>query len=175
MKRFLGLILTYFLLIYTNGFCASTCSRIAIINYQEVLVDTNSTQKGEGLRYYLEKDPIARMYLERYQKGTEIKWQNAIIGSMGTALILAGLVTNMPNDNKRSFLIGGASLIAINFLVAKTIEHNNEKNLLKAIERYNKHNLPHIYFNPFSGSGRNPSSSNSALTPSILINKVWSF
>ena len=35
-----------------------TCSRTAIINYQKILVDINTTHKGEGLRYYLEKDTV---------------------------------------------------------------------------------------------------------------------
>ena len=40
------------------------CSRSARINYQDVLVDTSSTRKGEGIKFYLEKDPIARTEVE---------------------------------------------------------------------------------------------------------------
>ena len=52
-------------------------------------------------------------------------------------------------SSKGAFLIGGALLITINFLVAKTIEYNNERLLMRAIEEYNKKNLPRIYFSPF--------------------------
>ena len=44
------------------------CSRSARINYQDVLVDTSSTRKGEGIKFYLEKDPIARTYYKKYEK-----------------------------------------------------------------------------------------------------------
>ena len=65
-----------------------TCSRIATINFQEVLVDTNSTDKGEGLRFHLEKDPIAKEYLNLYQKNSAITWPTALIGTTGTGILL---------------------------------------------------------------------------------------
>lgn len=146
---------------------AETCSRTATINYQEVLVDTNSTQKGEGLRYHLEKDPVALSYLNSYQKGTEINWTNAAIGTVGSSLIIGGLL-NSDSDTKKNLLISGATLIAINFLVARTLEKSNEQNLEKAIEEYNKRNLPRIYFE----KNKNDPSKNSL---SFLMNKSWSF
>lgn len=152
-----------------EAFGAEACSRIAIINYQEILVDTNSTQKGEGLRFYLEKDEKAQEYLNEYQKGTQIKWQNSVLGSVGTGLVLASFLSNSSGKNKESLLVGGATLIAINFLVAKTLEATNEKNLINAIEEYNKRNLPKIYFSPTTSSGRNPSG------VEVGLNKSWNF
>lgn len=147
-----------------------TCSRIAIINYQEVLVDTNSTEKGEGLRFHLEKDRTAKNYLETYQEGTQIKWQNAVLGTLGTSMMLGGILTNNNSERKQTLLLGGATFMILNFLVAKTLEATNEQNLIKAIEEYNKRNLPKIYFNP-------DQTSDGAVGPgvSFSINKEWSF
>lgn len=167
MKLFLLLILTF--AAHNNLYAAEACSRIAIINYQEVLVDTNSTQKGEGLRFHLEKDEKAKEYLDEYQKGTQIKWQNSLLGSVGTGLVLTSFLTNSTGNNKRSLLIGGATLIAINFLVAKTLESANEKNLINAIEEYNKRNLPKIYFSPKTSEGREPSGFE------FGVNKSWNY
>ena len=155
--------------LHNNAFAAETCSRVAIINYQEVLIDTNSTQKGEGLRFHLEKDEKAKEYLDKYQEGTQIRWQNSLIGSLGTGLVLSSFIINSNGSSKQSLLIGGATLIAINFLVAKTLESANEKNLINAIEEYNKRNLPKVYFTPKSREGRNPSSLE------FGVGKTWSY
>lgn len=144
----------YLILIYclffalSAGNAAETCSRTAIVNYQEVLVDTNSAQKGDGLRFYLEKDPLAFEYLQKYQKGTRGHWINAGLGTTGTLMVLASFLTTSSNSGKRSLLLAGSSIILINFLMAKTLEHQNEKNLWRAIEEYNSRNLPRIYFSP---------------------------
>ncbi len=132
-------------------------------------MDTNSTQKGEGLRFHLEKDKKAKEYLDEYQKGTQIKWQNSLLGSVGTGLVLTSFLTNSSSNNKKSLLIGGATLIAINFLVAKTLESANEKNLINAIEEYNKRNLPKIYFSPKAREGREPSGFE------VGLNKSWNY
>ena len=68
-------------------------------------------------------------------------------------------------------LVGGAALIIVNFFIARTLEFNNEDNLNKAIEEYNKRNLPKIFFYPDglpSESGQNP-----GLGMAII--KDWSF
>lgn len=164
------LILALILSLLTSSvYATETCSRIAIINYQEILVDTTSTQKGEGLRYHLEKDPIAKSHLDSYQKGTQIQWTNAAIGTFGSLMILVGLLTNSDNDKKRTFMISGATLIATNFLVARTMEYNNGANLLRAVEEYNKRNLPRIYFPVKEGPDGN------GLKPGIGVEKSWSF
>lgn len=143
----IGLVLFMGHYFYTMVYAAETCSRTAIINYQEVLIDNNSTQKGEGLRYYLDKDKVAKQYLDVYQEGLQNKTINAFLGTVGTLLIFSGFLVNESRSRKRTLLIGGASVMAINFLVAKTIEHRNEGNLHRGIEEYNKRNLPRIYFN----------------------------
>ncbi len=148
MRKAIAVALIFQVLMMANAFAADTCSRTAVINYQEVLVDTNSAQKGEGLRYYLEKDPKALELLNKYQKGTKTNWINAGLGTIGTLMILGGFLTTSSKSGKRSLLITGSSVIALNFLVAKTLEHKNESNLQQAIKEYNARNLPRIYFNP---------------------------
>ncbi|MDA9189701.1 hypothetical protein N9O57_01840 [bacterium] len=143
-----------------------TCSRIAKVNYQDILVDSSSTQKGEGLRYFLEKDAIAKSYLDKYQDGTQIKWENAIVGTAGSLLAIGGLLSS-DNRKKTSLVIMGASLIVVNFLMAKTLETTNEKNLIKAINEYNKRNYPKIFFSPLSYSNK--------LDYGISIAKSWRF
>src|SRR5690606_6545856 len=110
-------------------------------NYQKVLVDNDASQKGEGLRYYLEKDPQAMMYLEKYREGAGISWKDAIMGSLGTGMILAGILTSS-SAAKKSLMISGASLITINFFIARTTDYTNEGHLDRAVEEYNKRNLP---------------------------------
>ncbi len=126
---------------------AEVCSRMAIINYQEVLVDTNSSQKGEGLRYFLSKDKKATEFLDRYQKGTAIRWQTTLLGSIGTLLFLSGLFSSKESGKKGTYIGVGAGLIGLNIVISKTLERNNEINLIRAIEEYNKRHIPRIYFN----------------------------
>ena len=129
----------------TSIFAVETCSRTAIINYQEVLVDSNSSQRGEGLRYHLEKDPIAKELLDTYQRNSALKWPSAVIGTTGTGLLLYGFF-NSDSENRRLYIISGTATILVNFLIARTIEVSNESNLKRAIEEYNKRNLPKIFF-----------------------------
>ncbi len=131
-----------------------TCSREAIINYQSILVDTNSTQKGEGLRFYLQKDQKALAHLNDYQSGTEITWKNAILGTAGTGLIISTGFLDTSSKNKNTIILAGISMIAINFLIARTLEFKNEDNLQQAIQEYNKRNLPKINFRPISYHGK---------------------
>ena len=170
MNQIRTLNLIFFFFIINELAAVETCSRVAIINYQEVLVDTSSNRKGEGLRFYLEKDKTANSYLDKYQEGTKIKLENALMGTVGTSMILGGILSNAQKTKKQSLLIGGATLMILNFLVAKTRETSNEKNLEKAVEEYNKRNIPKIYFNPEESSNRN-------LEPgvSFFLQKSWSF
>lgn len=147
------------------------CSRVAIINYQETLVDTNTNQKGEGLRYHLEKDEMAKLYLNKYQQGSEIKWENAILGTLGSGLVISGLMSHSNRENRKNFLISGFSLILINFLMAKTFEYANEGNLLRAIEEYNKRNLPKIFFKPVTKIDKKGWS----FKPALFLAKSWEF
>jgi len=150
-------------------FANETCSRTAIINYQETLVDLNSNQKGEGLRYYLEKDSIAKSHLDTYQNNIEFKWPNAILGTFGTGLILSGLLIADSGDKKDTLIITGASMALINFLIAKTFEINNENNLKKSIDEYNKRNLPRIYFDPLAQKKTGKTEKK------FYLSKVWDF
>lgn len=144
MRYFLVLLLIFSSM---SAFAVETCSRIAIINYQEVLVDSNTSQRGEGLRYHLEKDPVAKQYLDEYQKNSGIRWPSAVLGTAGTGLLLYGFF-NSDTENRRLYIISGTATILVNFLVARTMEVANESNLNKAVEEYNKRNLPKIFFNP---------------------------
>lgn len=122
-----------------------TCTRTAIVNNQRILVDTNTVQKGEGLKNYLEKDETAKQFLEAYRKGINSKWQNAALGTFGTALIIGGLLINSGSKARTAFVVSGVSFMAINFFVASTNDYTNETNLQKAIEEYNRRNTPKIY------------------------------
>lgn len=144
----------------SQAWSADTCSRTAVINYQEVLVDTSTSQKGGGLRFYLNKDPIAKSYLDKYQVGVKDKRINAFIGTTSIGLILAGLMVNRPKHDpkfgvKEGLLAGGAALFILNFFVASTQEYHQEENLERAVQEYNKRNLPRIYFSPFKNSSSN--------------------
>lgn len=135
------------LIIFNTAHAVEACSRIATINFQEVLVDSNSSDKGEGLRYHLEKDAEAKKYLDLYQKNSSVTWPNAVLGTLGSSMALIGFFGGS-NTSKELFLIGGASLLFVNFIIAKGLETRNEANLIRAIEEYNKRNLPKIYFAP---------------------------
>ncbi len=170
MKAFLIGVHFFWFAFCHSLFAAEVCSRMATINFQRVLVDISSTQKGEGLRFHLEKDPKARAYLEAYQKGTQIKWYNAAMGLAGTGLLLGGLMAHGKSGQK-TLLISGGTLAVANFLIARTLQNANEGNLAKAIEEYNKRNLPKIYLNSEAKS----STSKFFAHISFGFNKSWSF
>jgi len=135
-------------------FAADTCSRIAIVNYQEILVDPSTTSKGDGLRYYLEKDEKAKLMLDEYQANNAPKWQTSTLSSVGSVLFLSGILrSNSDNDegitSRSSLMITGATFITLSYLISRTIQYKNEFILSGAIEEYNKRNLPRIFFNPF--------------------------
>lgn len=142
-------------------FAAETCSRVATINYQEVLVDVSSRKRGEGLRYYLEKDDVAKGLLNEYQANNTPTWKSAALSTVGTAMIIGGLLRTSSGEGEsiigRNFLLfGGASMIAVSYLISKTNQYNNEYLLLKSVEEYNKRNTPKIFFaptNPKDGLG----------------------
>jgi hypothetical protein len=129
---------------------AEYCSRIAIINYQEVLVDTSSTSRGEGLRYYLQKDPIAKKLLDQYKENEKPTWQATTVSTLGTSMLLFGILRTSAGDgelltNKKTLMYGGLSLIGLSFLISRTIQYNNENLLFQSVEEYNKRNTPKIY------------------------------
>ncbi|MDD4973035.1 MAG: hypothetical protein PHY93_01725 [Bacteriovorax sp.] len=173
MRNFLFGLVLIFALSLQNVSAVETCSRIAIINYQEILVDSNASEKGEGLRYHLEKDPKALQYLNNYQENSAIRWPNALLGTAGTGLLLFGFFTSDSQD-RQLYLISGAATILVNFLVARTLEVTNEANLNKAVEEYNKRNLPKIYFNP-ENNPQGPQGNMSFPGFKIGLAKNWSF
>ncbi len=148
------------------SFANEACSRIAIINQQEVLVDPSSNRKGEGLRYHLEKDEVAKFYLNEYQNTIESNLRPAIIGTAGTGLILSAFIANASDKNRKVLLLSGVATILINFLIDKTIDSSNEKNFTRAIEEYNKRQFPKIYLQ--DNEKTNPAQS-------IMLEKNWSF
>lgn len=141
------------ILISFYSYSTETCSRIAVVNYQEILVDAGSSKKGEGLRYYLEKDPISKKLLDEYQeKNKPSKW-GAASSSIGSVLVFSGLLQTNENDgffNRDNMLYSGVILIAISYLTSKTLQYNNEDYLKQAIDQYNKRNSPKIFFSPYA-------------------------
>jgi hypothetical protein len=135
-----------------SAFAVDTCSRVAVINYQEVLVDAGSGKMGEGLRFYLEKDPVSKELLDEYQKKNTPTILSASASTAGSLLILASLSQTSEEEgiqNKNTLLYTGAALVALSYLTSKTVKFSNEKILKSAVDHYNKRNSPHIYFSPY--------------------------
>ena len=130
------------------------CGRTAIINNQPVLVDISSSSKGEGLRPYLNKDIVAKKYLDEYQERTLSPGRFALIGSLAIGLVLGGVAIPPQSQigpfKAKDLITTGVSIMAINFLVAQGVEFKNENLLRKSIDEYNKRNRPRIYFLPYS-------------------------
>ncbi len=158
---YLTLLFTQLAIFAQDAFGVETCGRTAIINHQEILVDHDSTKKGEGLRHHIKKDPVAENYLNLYQDGTKIKIANAIVGTAGSLTFLTGLLVSDSGNSKKTMMIGGAALIIVNFLMAKTLEHKNEEYLTRSIEEYNRRNPSKIYFGPSDIDNDNDSSNKS--------------
>jgi hypothetical protein len=138
---------------YGHAFAAETCSRVATINYQEVLVDVSSNNRGEGLRYYIEKDELAKDLLNEYQENNKPSWKTAALSTVGTGMIIAGILRtgtgeNEAFTNRYNLLIGGFSMIAISYLISRTNQYKNEFLLQKSVDEYNKRNTPKIYLTP---------------------------
>lgn len=147
------------LLIFTNTAvnAAQTCSRIAKINYQQVLVDAGSDKRGEGLRFYLEKDPVSKELLDEYQEKNKPTILSRSASTAGSILLFTGLIqTNKKSgvQNQNTLLYSGALLIGLSYLMTKTFLYNNEKLLKESIDQYNKRNRPKIFFSPYSDNGR---------------------
>lgn len=150
-----------FFLLISNVYAQEICNRTAVINNQEVLVDLNSNARGEGLRSYLKKDKAAERHLNDYQASSQTQLKNAALGTFGVGMIIGGLLYSDDDDSsdggfdvREGLIIGGLGLMAINYLLYKTIEFNNEEKLEKSIEEYNKRNVPKIYFVPYKDDPR---------------------
>lgn len=150
---FMKHIIAFFLLYSISSHANETCSRVAVINYQEVLVDTSSTKKGEGLRYYLNKDERAKELLDEYQEKIQPSKLGIITGSVGSAMILAGVLQTSSSGtgitSRNTLLYSGLILSGLTYITTKTINRGHEKLLEKAVDQYNRRNLPRIYFSPF--------------------------
>jgi hypothetical protein len=147
MKKLTVLILS-FLITISSGFAVETCSRIANINYQEVLVDTSSNNRGEGLRYYLQKDQVAKELLDEYQQNNKSNWKSAAMSTLGTSMVLGGLIVSKQGPAHDFMFYGGIGMMALSYIISKTNQHNNEYLLSKSVEEYNKRNTPRIFFSP---------------------------
>ncbi len=163
MRKYFIILLSLFML---NTAANESCSRIAVINEQEVLVDPSLNQKGEGLRFHLEKDYKSKELLEKYQNQSSNKLRPAIIGSIGSMFLLSSFITNTSDNNRKALIITGVSTLFINFLVTKTIENNNEKYLIESIQEYNKRRSPKIYLKTNEGE---------VVDPKFYLEKTWSF
>lgn len=144
----------FFILISTLSTCLAvdTCSRVAVVNYQEVLVDAGTGKMGEGLRFYLERDPVSKKLLDEYQEKNKPTIWRASASTVGSLFILASLSQTSEEtgiQNKNTLLYTGGALIALSYLTSKTLKYSNEKILKSAVDHYNKRNSPHIYFSPY--------------------------
>lgn len=159
------LIITFLLLSSGTWANDETCSRVAVINQQEILIDPSSSLKGEGLRYHLEKDQKALSLLNDYQSSQEDIWRPAIMGTVGSGLILSAFLTNPSSNTKRSLIASGTVILILNYLLTKTIQTSNEELLYKSIDEYNKRQEPKIFLK----------SSDGISAPDVYIEKSWSF
>ncbi len=150
MKFLIAIVL---LLNSSKIWAAQSCSRVAYINYQEVLVDSSSSVRGDGLKFYLNRDPIAKEYLELYQKNSKPSKSSAAISTVGIGISIAGLLQKKDEDgvfSRNTLVATGLGIILVNLFVSKTMLYQNEKNLIRSIDEYNKRNRPQIYFSPFA-------------------------
>lgn len=160
------IIITTFLLLTSYAVANDeTCSRIAVINQQEILIDPSSSLKGEGLRYHLEKDKVALSYLNDYQEAQEDIWRPAIMGTVGSGLILSAFLTNPSSNTRRTLIASGTVVLILNYLLSKTIQTGNEELLYRSIDEYNKRQEPKIYLK----------SEDKLNSPDVYIEKSWSF
>lgn len=137
-----------------------TCSRVAVINYQEVLVDASSSNKGEGLRFYLEKDPIAVELLNEYQEKNKPTMVGATTSTVGSLMVASGILNVNSGDhenvfNNNNMIIGGVIVMGLSYLSSITVQYKNEEILKRSIEQYNKRNTPKIYFSPYKDNSNN--------------------
>lgn len=161
----------WILLLFTPSLLANeVCSRIAFINHQEVLVDSSSKEKGEGLRYFLQRDPVAKSYLDEYQDNNRLNWYSAGLGTLGAGMILSSLFIQNNSKTRQSVLISGIALSLINFAVSRTLEAANEANLERSIEEYNQRNMPKIRYDP-----EQKYNEKNAADLSFSLEKSWSF
>lgn len=146
-------LIIFSLLLCFLTFADETCSRVAVVNYQEILVDSGSSKKGEGLRFYLEKDPESKKLLDTYQEKNKPSTWSAAASTFGSFLIFSSLLQTNKTDgfaNRDSLLYSGAILIATSYLTSKTLQYNNEVYLKQAVDQYNKRNNPKIFFSPYA-------------------------
>jgi hypothetical protein len=114
----------------------------------------SSSNKGEGLRFYLEKDLEAKKLLDEYQERNRPTLWNAAASTIGGALIISSFLRSdtastdgQTNRNTTTYI--GAALIAISYLTSRATQLNNEDLLKRAVDEYNKRNVPRIYFSPY--------------------------
>lgn len=128
------------------------CGRTAIVDQKTVLIDAGSRCLGEGLRFYLEKDPEALKHFNLYQEGQKINWFRAGLSMGGTGLLIGGLLLDNGSNSgvlqRDSLIYSGALFVLISYVLTKTHNYNNERHLQKSIEEYNKRSLPKIKFGP---------------------------
>lgn len=145
-------LIVLFTVFTTSAQAIETCSRVARVNYQELLVDSGESKRGEGLRFYLDKDPVSKKLLDEYQEKSKPTLLGASASTVGSLLIITGLIKTGESDNSDNtnrFFLSGATLIALSYLTSKTLQYQNESLLNQAIIEYNKRNKPTIYFSPY--------------------------
>ena len=144
-----------------------TCSRVAIYNNEEVLIDGHTSKKGSGLNKIMKSNMLAMKHLENYQTNNEMKIFNIASGTVSTASIFAGLLYTGSKANKNNLLIFGGLIALVNFLTTKTIEFYNERELDLAISEFNKTSDNKIRVID--------KRVNKKVQNSIFLNKSWSF
>lgn len=76
------------------------------------MVDVSSNNRGEGLRYYLERDPVSKQLLDEYQENNRPTWKSAALSTLGTGMILGGFLRSNEGERKPSPVVTPLSLEA---------------------------------------------------------------
>lgn len=128
------------------------CGRTAEINGENIAIDASTTQKGEGLRFYLTKDPEAKKYFDEYTESNKPNWKRIGVSTFGMGLIIGGFLSSNDTDNdffkRDTLLVSGVTIVALSFVYAKTRQSEKEVILQKSINEYNKRNEPKILITP---------------------------
>jgi hypothetical protein len=91
---------------------------------------------GEGLRPFLQDVPAANAKLNAYQETRHNLRNTAYVGSLGLAVLIAGLVAGTGNG-KKAMIIGGTSIFGGSLVYGFAAAKANETNLGEAVRLHN--------------------------------------
>lgn len=125
----------------------SECERVVSVNGKKLKLDPISTQKGDGIRSVLEKDPFALKLLDEYQGSSHSNIVPYVLGTPGL-LLMGWRLGAQENLGRDTLFWSGVGLLVGGYVWGRVSEAVNESKLKKAIRHYNaeaeKKNYPLI-------------------------------